>query len=316
MYAVTTTTQHLTQHHTGPARTQALLHLWLANRAVTTVRAYRTDLQSWGAWMGLDAPQALEQLLKLDAGAANAMAMAYRAHMKEQGLAPATVNRRLAALRSVVDAARAVGMVSWALDVQGLRAQSYRDTRGPGVAGYRAMLDAVAGDSVQHTRDRALLALLYTMALRRAEVVGLDVADVDLDGSRLWILGKGRTQREAVSMPPQTQAVLQTWLSVRGDAPGPVFVSLDRRARAGALERITLNAVTRRVRDIGRAAGVRVTPHGLRHAGITRALDLTQGDVRRVRALSRHAKMETLMLYDDARTDMGGGVAALLAADA
>lgn len=306
---------HLAPPQDRLERTQALIHLWLNNRAPTTVRAYSMDLEGWAEWLGMAPPQALDALLQMDPGAANAMAMAYRVHMKEQGLAPATVNRRLAALRSVVDAARTVGLVSWGLSVRGLKAQAYRDTRGPGVAGYRAMQDALAGSSIQNVRDRAMLALLYTMALRRAEVVGLDLEDVDLPGQRLWIMGKGRAQKEAVSIPPQTQQLLAEWLEVRGSEDGPVFTSLDRRL-GGELKRITLNAVTRRVRQIGQQAGVRVTPHGLRHAGITRALDLTGGDARRVRALSRHAKLETLMLYDDARVDMAGGVAALLAADA
>jgi integrase/recombinase XerC len=310
-----------TRTHSLPARADrhaqvaTLLQDWLGGLAATTVRAYSQDLQAWAGWMGQEPPRALDALVAMDSGTANGMAMAYRAHMRQQGLAPATINRRLAALRSVVSAARTAGLVSWDLSVRPLRAEAYRDTRGPGVDGYRAMQAVLHTDTLQGRRDCALLSLLYTMALRRAEVVGLDLEDVDLPGQRLWITGKGRTQKEAVSIPPQTQQVLQEWLEARGNAPGPVFVSMDRRL-GGALERITLNAVTRRVREIGAQAGVHVTPHGLRHAGITRALDLTGGDVRRVRHLSRHVKLDTLMLYDDARTDLGGGVAALLAADA
>jgi integrase/recombinase XerC len=295
-------------------RVVALIQLWLSGRAETTSRAYRQDLSSWADWMGSPPAAALAGLLRMEPGEANAMGMAYRASMKEEGLSPATINRRLAALRSIVDAARTVGIISWPLSVSGVKAQAYRDTRGPGVGGYRAMVKGLEEDTPQNLRDRALLALLYSMALRRAEVVALDLGDVDLDGSRLWIVGKGRTQKEAVTMPPQTAKTLSDWIEARGQEPGPLFVSMDRRL-AGSLSRPTLNAITRRVREIGRDAGVRVSPHGLRHAGITRALDLTGGDARRVRALSRHAKLETLMLYDDARRDAGGEVAALLASD-
>jgi len=48
--------------------------------------------------------------------------------------------------------------------------------------------------------------------------------------------------------------------------------------------------------------------HGLRHQGITRALDKTHGDVRKVRTFSRHAKVETVLIYDDARKDEGGDI--------
>lgn len=58
---------------------------------------------------------------------------------------------------------------------------------------------------------------------------------------------------------------------------------------------------------------VRTAPHGLRHSAITTALDETN-DPRAVRSFSRHAKWETLMLYDDKRRDLGGKVAEQLAA--
>jgi len=314
MYTLATVTQTTPAALTREARVSWLVSVWLSNRAETTVRAYRLDLEGWADWLGRTPSQAVEDLLALDAGEANALGMAYRASLLERKLSPATINRRLAALRSLVDAARTVGLVTWTLSVSGVKAQAYRDTRGPGVSGYRSMLAAVAGDDAQSRRDRALLGMLYTMALRRAEAIALDLEDLDLAGSRAWIVGKGRTEREVVSIPPQTLEALRLWLEVRGSASGPLFVSLDRR-HGGELIRPTLNAVTRRVREIGEAAGLKVSPHGLRHAGITRALDLTGGDARRVRALSRHAKIETLMLYDDARRDAGGEVAALLASD-
>jgi hypothetical protein len=56
-------------------------------------------------------------------------------------------------------------------------------------------------------------------------------------------------------------------------------------------------------------------PHGLRHQGITRALDLAKGDVRKVRRFSRHAKLETLLRYDDNRRDEAGAIAHLLGED-
>ena len=56
-----------------------------------------------------------------------------------------------------------------------------------------------------------------------------------------------------------------------------------------------------------------VRPHGLRHAAITGALEATGGDVRAVQRFSRHASVETLLVYDDARQDLGGKVAATVA---
>ena len=59
--------------------------------------------------------------------------------------------------------------------------------------------------------------------------------------------------------------------------------------------------------DIGVRAGAgRVRPHGLRHSAVTAVLDATNGNVREARAFSRHAKLETVAIYDDARIDTGG----------
>jgi site-specific recombinase XerD len=70
------------------------------------------------------------------------------------------------------------------------------------------------------------------------------------------------------------------------------------------------------VRRIGERAGLRVRPHGLRHAAITRALDLTGGDIRSVQKFSRHKDVRLLQRYDDNREDLGGAVARRLAQDA
>jgi integrase len=56
-------------------------------------------------------------------------------------------------------------------------------------------------------------------------------------------------------------------------------------------------------------------PHELRHQGITRALDLVGGDVRRVQRFSRQANLETLLRYDDHRRDEAGAIAQLLSED-
>ena len=56
-----------------------------------------------------------------------------------------------------------------------------------------------------------------------------------------------------------------------------------------------------------------MSPHRIKHSGITEALEVTSGNVRAVQKLSRHAKLETLMVYDDARTNAQQKVTELLA---
>ena len=105
------------------------------------------------------------------------------------------------------------------------------------------------------------------------------------------------------------------WIAARGDAPGPVFTRLDPGAKG--LERLTGDSVNRVVGKIGLNAGLkrRARAHGLHHQGITRALDLTNGNVRMVQGLGRHADPRTLMKYDDARRDDAGTLAQMLGND-
>lgn len=289
-----------------------LMEAFLAGRKATTLQAYRQDLEDFRAFVGTAATaDAAAVLLANGHGAANGLGLAYRAALVDRGLAPATVNRRLAALRSLVAVAGTLGLVPWRLEVANVKSEAYRDTRGPGRTGVRALLDELDERlDAKAVRDRALVRLLYDLALRRGEVVALDVADVDLEAGTVAVVGKGRTERVFLTLPEPTVDALAAWLEVRGDEPGPLFVNFDRAGKGG---RLTGRSVARVVAGVGEAVGLTVRPHGLRHAAITDALDRT-GDARMVQRFSRHAKLETVMRYDDNRQDLGGEVARLVAA--
>ena len=299
----------------GPQGLRAgLVELFLAGRSRRTLRAYSDDLADFQAFVGAPTTDAAAaRLLDAGHGGANASALAYRAHLLERGLAPATVNRRLAALRSLVKLARTLGLVPWTLDVPAVKGEGYRDTRGPGVEGVRALLGALADrQDAKGLRDRVIVRLLYDLALRRAEVVRLGVEDVDLTAGTVAVLGKGRREKLLRTLPDATRAALAAYLEVRGTAPGPLLVNVDRaRKIAGGL---TSTSVYRIVRTLGAGVGLTVRPHGLRHASITCALELTGGDVRRVQQFSRHADVRVLQRYDDNREDLAGEVAREVAA--
>lgn len=294
-------------------RGERLVHAYLSGRNERTLRAYRQDLKDFAAFMGIDSLDlAAEALLSLPPGEANELVLTYRTHLRDRGLSPATVNRRLAALRSLVKLARLLGIVTWSLEVEAVESETYRDTRGPGVEGVRrlfALTDARVDAKAK--RDKAIIRLLFDLGLRRGEVVSLDVEDVDLEAGTVAVLGKGRTGRTLLTLPEPTKAALRSWLEARGAEPGPLFVNFDR-ARKGS--RLTGTSIYRLVRDLGLEAGLKVRPHGLRHAAITRALDLTNGDVRAVQRFSRHRDVRIVNRYDDNRRDLAGDVARLVAA--
>ena len=101
---------------------------WLSQKKPETVRAYRQDLESLADW----APDAVESIVTADTGTANRVVARYKAHMIDCGLASATINRRLAAVRSLVKLAKLFGLCQHDISIGNVRSQAYRDTRGPG----------------------------------------------------------------------------------------------------------------------------------------------------------------------------------------
>ena len=274
----------------------SLVTAFFSGRNWRTIQAYRQDLEDFRLFLEADSiNQAAAVLLGLSHGDANAVALGYKTSLIERKLQAATVNRRLASLRSLVKLARTLGLVSWSLEVENIKARAYQDTRGPGRSGYCCLLDEASKQpGIRATRDRAILRLLYDLALRRDSVVTLNMEHVDLEAGSITVLAKGRTSREARTLPPETKAALEEWIASRGAEPGPLFVNFDRAKKGKG--RLSGTSIYRIVHQLGRRAGLSTRPHGLRHAAITEALNLTNGDVRAVARFSGHRKIETLII--------------------
>ena len=174
-----------------------LLAAFLNGRKAGTIRSYRADLRDFRAFLQTSTLEAaVSLLLGRGLGQANALALDYKARLLEHKLAPATINRRLAALRSLVKLARTLGLISWTLEVEGMKSEGYRDTRGPGRAGFQKMLCILDRcQDAKAIRDRAILRCMFDLGLRRAEVVQLDLEDMNRQTGTLAVLGKGRTQK-------------------------------------------------------------------------------------------------------------------------
>lgn len=298
-------------------RVPSLVEVFLSGRNERTLQAYARDLEDFRIFLGgRNVEAAAREVLSHGLGEANALVLRYRTDMLERALAPSTVNRRLSALRSLVTLARTVGMVSWKLEVPNVKAQAYRDTRGPGTVGVHRLFSELRREGTPRAvRDLALFRLLYDLALRRNEAVSLDLVDVDLEAGIVRIQGKGRTEKEPLSLPAETQKALRAWLRLRGRSEGPLFVNLNRATR-GRGARLTGRSVDRNIKAWGLKVGLRLNPHGLRHSAITEALELTNGNVRAVQRFSRHMDVRVLGAYDDNRSDLGGKIARLVASGA
>lgn len=302
---------------TLPAKTaivSEILEAVFSTRSPKTKRVYLVALDDFARYLGVATPgAAVEAVLGAGAGGAFLMVERYKAVLLERGLSPSSVNLRLAAIRTCVAAAAAAGIVTWTLRVAGVKSHRVRSTRPVGVdVLQRLWLILASRNDARGLRDAALFRLLYDLALRREEVAGLTVGDVDLDAGVVYVIGKGRRQRAPYTLPRATQKALRRWLDVRGDvAPSDaLFISFDNCHEGHG---ITGTGIYHIVAGWGRLVGCDLRPHGLRHAAITVALDATHGDVRSVQRYSRHAAVSTVLVYDDMRRDVGGEIATMVA---
>lgn len=289
-----------------------LAELFLTGRSTNTLKSYLKDLTDFSKFVKSNCVnEAAVSLLKFGQYWAMTLALAYKQNMLERRLSSSTINRRLATLRSLVKFARGMGLIDWRLEIESAAPEAYRDTKGPGVAGFRKMVETIsARDDPKGKRDLAILRLLFDLALRRAELLALDLSDLDLPNARIKILGKGRASQEWLSLPRPTQNAIEGWISIRGTDPGPLFRSISKGGLLGG--RLSSRGLYRVIQALGKAVGLDVHPHGLRHAAITHALDVTKGDVRSVAKFSRHRDIRVLTVYDDNRVDLAGRVASLV----
>ncbi|MEW6415031.1 MAG: tyrosine recombinase XerC [Pseudomonadota bacterium] len=156
------------------------------------------------------------------------------------------------------------------------------------------LLDGRAPDGALELRDRAMFELFYSSGLRLAELVGLDLADVNPASGEAQVTGKGRKTR-IVPVGSQALAALAAWLPqrqalVRDDTPA-LFVS----ARGS---RLSPRSVQRRLDRWAARSGLgqAVHPHLLRHAFATHVLQ-SSGDLRAVQEMLGHASISTTQVY-------------------
>jgi integrase/recombinase XerC len=252
---------------------------------------------------------------------ANAIATAYIRSMLDKELAPATINRRVSTLRRLCKLAWRFDVITWsAIAVDSLRVESYRDTTGPGRDGWLRILEVasrLARKTAKGKRDLSLIRLLHDQGLRRAEVSGLDLADLDIGEKRLRVLGKGKGEKSPIRLNKPTVLALARWLDARGRDPGPLFIRLDRARPKGELARLDGDSILNAVTALGRQAGLsqRVRAHGLRHEAVTRILALTNGNIDSAQKFARHADPKTTQRYNDNRLDIAGEMAELLGED-
>lgn len=293
---------------------------WLLTKVAATRKSYQHDLRPFVNYMGeTTIEKAFAKLLSMPTIDAIGQCIAYqgvvhgnlRSAENPGGFAPSTVNRRLTAVRSMLAALRAATLTTIDPEIVGVESRAYRDTRGIDLEAFRkvvANLEAQAGGTppgggdepttLVAARDLAIFRLLGMTALRRGEVVSLDMEHVDRAEHRLAILQKMRKERYWLKIGTVPWGAIERWLEFRGDGPGPLFQSLHHGHTGERLELGSLNWI---IKKRGKEVGVdNLRCHALRHFAITNLL--AQGKpIHQVAAFARHSKVETTMIYDDNR---------------
>lgn len=268
-------------------------------------RAYGRDLVDFEHWR---AGRALTKTLVEE----------YAQDLLDQGRAVSGVNRALSAIRWW---SRRVADLAWedanldddgrrrtadnALRVAGVKAIKGDDTttgRAITAGEIGALLMTCANDtSAAGTRDAAIVAMLYSTGIRRQELAGLQLTDLTPgdDGGLVAIVrkGKGRKTRQAYIYNGALGA-LESWLQLRGDAPGAIFCNVHRSGAVQPGTRLSGVAIDAIVKQRCAQAGVKdVSTHDFRRTFASTLLD--QGvDLVVVSKLMGHANVNTTARYD------------------
>ena len=144
-------------------------------------------------------------------------------------------------------------------------------------------------------RDQAMFEVLYGCGIRVGELVGIDLADVDLANHELRVFGKGRKQR-VVPLGGPSRVALTAWLTQRTLAANAIDVAAVFLGARG--ERIAAPVVRKalKARALQQGISSHVYPHRLRHSFASHVLQ-SSGDLRAVQELMGHASIASTQVY-------------------
>ncbi|MBA2482411.1 MAG: tyrosine recombinase XerC [Planctomycetes bacterium] len=263
-----------------------------------TLRAYTRELADVLAWLAREAPEVASV-----GSISGSLLRAYVADRAGSGLAPASVARAVACLRS---------FGKFLATTERLGANPAALLRAPRVgrklphwletSDIDLLLSAPQGDDERGCRDRALFEVLYSTGMRVGELVALNDRQIDLIGGVAVVRGKGRKERLAPLGKPAITA-LEAYVRRRDSAHGPgagargTFLSVRAPKRRGG-KRLADRDVRRILAHHLAVLGLspKTSPHTLRHSFATHLLS-AGADIRAVQELLGHASLNTMQIY-------------------
>jgi len=263
------------------------------NMSANTVRAYRTDLEAYMAW--------LEREGVAGRAVSHRRLRRYLADLTRAGYTPRTVNRHLSALR---------GLYRWLVGEDRITTDAAAAIASPKLAhtlphtlsdsDVRRLVEVCDVDTVEGMRDRALVEILYASGARISEVARLDVGDIDFAQAQVRLFGKGSKERVVPLYRTALEALTRYLAASRPTLVGrrksrPFTAALFVSTRGN---RMSADALRTRFERLVHLAGIDAdaTPHAMRH---TYATELLSGgaDLRSVQELLGHESLSTTQIY-------------------
>lgn len=241
---------------------------------------------------------------------------AIRARLSQQ-YAPATVNNMLAALRGVLGKAWKLGYMSAedyhrAIDIKGVKGETLPAGRDLADGEIRSLVAACYADKNENAgyRDAAIIALLQTCGMRRAEVATLKIQDIDVATRKISIKRSKGGKSRTVFAPVSAMEAVKDWLVIRGgrgDEPlftailksGKIITGARKAGKNNAVQSgITAQTIYEMLVKRGKQAKVKdFSPHDFRRTFAGEMLD-NGADIVTVANIMGHANVETTRRYD------------------
>ena len=277
---------------------------WLANITnQKTKRAYREDVREFVAYAGMRDYLDLRSVVR-------AHVIDWRKDMEKRGLAPSTIRRKLSALSSLFDYLCERNAVA-GNPVDGVKRPIANGNEGStpalGDKQARELLNAPPANTLKGVRDRAILATLLYHGIRREELCGLRMKDLQTrEGVMHFRIHGKRSKIRFIPVNPAALRMIEDYLALtkhRNDTDGALFRPV-KNNRTGHLDRpldpasIYRNIVLKYGLESGITVQVKgLCVHSLRATAATNALS-NDADIAKVQDWLGHAIVATTRLYD------------------
>lgn len=263
-------------------------------RSKNTVQAYRDDLGPWLVFL----ERQIAALPKSDPNDPLFLRL-YLRERSESGVSNRTLARFLSALSSFQDYLRQIPRKKKYLFVIPRIKFSTRLPSFVPQSESARLFDHGSGrgdkKSYRYFRDYMMVALLYVSGIRREELVGLNLGDIDEGRGLMSVIGKGNKQRQVPigesTMPDLAEYLRRREQFLTDKSNGQTALFLNQRG-----DRLSVRSVDRLVKLFGKSVGVALTPHKLRHSFATHLLE-NGANLLLIKELLGHVSLSTTQKY-------------------